>query len=86
MNFKYKLNKMLLGRNAAQLVAEINQLHSGVAIYRKDATTCINAKSLVGILSGYYKIGDIITIYVDDVEDLGRVKEILNEYGTELKS
>lgn len=48
--------------------------------------TCINAKSLVGILSGYYKIGDIITIYVDDVEDVSRVKEILNEYGTELKS
>ena len=86
MNFQYKLNKMLLGRNAAQLVAEINQLHGGVSIYRKEATTCINAKSLVGILSGYYKIGDVITIYVDDVEDMSRVKEILNEYGTELKS
>lgn len=86
MNFQYKLNQNLLGRNAAQLVAEINQLHSGVSIYRKEVTTCINAKSLVGILSGYYKIGDTITIYVDDVEDVSRVKEILNEYGTELKS
>lgn len=86
MNFQYKLNQNLLGRNAAQLVAEINQLHSSVSIYRKEATTCINAKSLVGILSGYYKIGDTITIYVDDVEDVSRVKEILNEYGTELKS
>lgn len=86
MNFQYKLNQNLLGRNAAQLVAEINQLHSGVSIYRKEATTCINAKSLVGILSGYYKIGDTITVYVDDVEDVSRVKEILNEYGTELKS
>ena len=86
MNFQYKLKQNLLGRNAAQLVAEINLLHSSVSIYRKEATTCINAKSLVGILSGYYKIGDIITIYVDDVEDVSRVKEILNEYGTELKS
>lgn len=84
MTLLYKLNKHLLGRNAAQLVFEINLLHGGVSIYRKDATTCINAKSLVGVLSGYYKIGDIITIYVDDVEDLSRVKEILNEYGTEV--
>lgn len=84
MTLSYKLNKHLLGRNAAQLVFEINLLHSGVSIYRKDATTCINAKSLVGVLSGYYKIGDIITIYVDNVEDLSRVKEILNEYGTEV--
>jgi hypothetical protein len=38
----------------------------------------------VGVLSGYYKIGDIITVYVDNVEDLSRVKEILNEYGTEV--
>jgi len=66
------------------LVFEINLLHGGVSIYRKDANTCINAKSLVGVLSGYYKIGDIITIYVDNVEDLSRVKEILNEYGTEV--
>ena len=86
MNFQYKLNQNLLGRNAAQFVAEINLLHGGVSIYRKEATTCINAKSLVGILSGYYKIGDTITVYVDDVEDVSRVKEILNEYGTELKS
>lgn len=86
MNFQYKLNQNLLGRNAAQFVAEINLLHGGVSIYRKEATTCINAKSLVGILSGYYKLGDIITVYVDDVEDVSRVKEILNEYGTELKS
>lgn len=84
MTLLYKLNKHLLGRNAAQLVFEINLLHGGVSIYRKDATTCINAKSLVGVLSGYYKIGDIITIYVDNVEDLSRVKEILNEYGTEV--
>lgn len=84
MNFQYKLNKHLLGRNAAQLVFEINSLHSGVSIYRKDATTCINAKSLVGVLSGYYKIGDIITVYVDNVEESSRVKEILNEYGTEV--
>lgn len=86
MNFQYKLNQNLLGRNAAQFVAEINLLHGGVSIYRKEATTCINAKSLVGILSGYYKLGDIITVYIDDVEDASRVKEILNEYGTELKS
>lgn len=84
MTLSYKLNKHLLGRNAAQLVFEINLLHGGVSIYRKDATTCINAKSLVGVLSGYYKIGDIITVYVDNVEDLSRVKEILNEYGTEV--
>lgn len=84
MNFQYRLNKHLLGRNAAQLIFEINQVHGGVSIYRKDATTCVNAKSLVGVLSGYYKIGDVITIYVDNDEDASRVKEILNEYGTEV--
>ena len=84
MNFQYKLNKNLLGRNAAELVFALNQLRSGVAIYRKDAISCINAKSLVGILSGYYKIGDVITLYVDNIEDLSRVKEILNEYGAEV--
>lgn len=84
MSFSYKLNKNLLGRNAAELVASLNQLHAGISIYRKEATTCINAKSLVGILSGYYVYGDIITIYIDDIEDLSRVKEILNDYGTEI--
>lgn len=84
MNFQYKLDKNLLGRNAAQLVFEMNELHTGIAIYRKEATTCINAKSLVGVLSGYYKMGDIITIYVDDVEELSRVKEIFNKYGVEI--
>lgn len=84
MNFQYKLDKNLLGRNAAQLVFEMNELHTGIAIYRKEATTCINAKSLVGVLSGYYKMGDIITIYVDDVEESSRVKEIFNKYGVEI--
>lgn len=84
MNFQYKLDKNLLGRNAAQLVFEMNELHTGIAIYRKEATTCINAKSLVGVLSGYYKMGDIITIYVDDVGESSRVKEIFNKYGVEI--
>ena len=86
MNFKYKLNKHLLGRNAAQLVSEMELLHCGVSIYRKEMPTCINAKSLVGVLTGYYKLGDIITIYVDNVEDVSRVKEIFNNYGTEVQS
>lgn len=84
MNFQYKLKQNLLGRNAAQLVASFNLLHGGIFIHRKEATTCINAKSLVGVLSGYYKLDDVITIYIDNIEELDKVKKILNEYGTEI--
>ena len=84
MKLQYKLNQHLLGRNAAQLVYSTNQLPCGVSIYRKDQTTCINAKSFVGILSGYYKGGDTITIFIDNPECSNRVKEIFNEYGVEI--
>lgn len=84
MTFSYKLNQHLLGRNAAQLVYQLKELHTSVSIQRKDSESYVNAKSLVGLLSGCYKIGDVITVFIDEVEDQSRVKELLNEYGNEL--
>lgn len=83
MNFSYKLNKNLLARNAAQLVFSLNEVNSTITLRRKDSN-CVNGKSLVGVLSGHFLYDEIVTVFIDTVEELSRVKEIFNEYGVEV--
>lgn len=83
MNFSYKLNKNLLARNAAQLVFALSEVNSTVTLRRKDSNS-VNGKSLVGVLSGHFLYDEIVTVFIDTVEELSRVKEIFNEYGVEV--
>ncbi len=44
----------------------------------------INGRSLIGVLSGHFLQGDTIKILIDNSEEMSRIKEIFNEYGTEV--
>lgn len=84
MSLSYKLNKDLLHRNAAQLVFSFNELPYSVFLYKQDIGRRINGKSLIGVLSGRFLKGEIIDIIINGAEDWSRVKEILNNFGTEV--
>lgn len=81
MKLQYKLNRDVVARTATMLNWNLNQLHSSIHIQSNDRV--INGKSLLGILSAQYKMGDVITVIFDDEKDLNKIKEIFNELGGE---
>lgn len=83
MSCSYKLRENLWNRNAANMVFELQQLPCSVFLY-KEYGRRINAKSLIGILSGRFLQGDTVMILTDDPEYMSRIKSILNLYGKEI--
>lgn len=81
MKLQYKLNRDIVARTATMLNWDLNQLHSSIHIQSNDRV--INGKSLLGILSAQYKMGDIVTVIFDDENDLDKIKKIFNELGGE---
>lgn len=81
MKLQYKLNRDVVARTATMLNWDLSQLHSSIHIQSNDRV--INGKSLLGILSAQYKMGDVITIIFDDEKDLNKIEEIFNELGGE---
>ena len=81
MKLQYKLNRDVVARTATMLNWNLNQLHSSIHIQSNDRV--INGKSLLGILSAQYKMGDVITVVFDDEKDLDKIKEVFNELGGE---
>lgn len=81
MKLQYKLNRDVVARTATMLNWNLNQLHSSIHIQSNDRV--INGKSLLGILSAQYKMGDVVTVIFDDEKDLDKIKEIFNELGGE---
>ena len=77
----------ITGRNAHKIVYSTQELKS--SIYFKKDNRCINAKSLIGLLSLGIKKNDIITVnfYADreDVidDDIQNIKKIINDIGSE---
>ena len=83
MSCSYKLNLTLWNRNAANLVFALSELPTSVFLY-KEYGRRINGKSLIGILSGRFLQGDTIIILIDNPEEMSRVREIFNNFGTEV--
>lgn len=79
----YKLNDNLLERNAANLVFSLKEINSSIFLYRENERR-VNGKSLIGILSSRFMQGETIKILIDNSEEMGRIKEIFNEVGTEV--
>lgn len=79
---KYKLNKDIIARNAAMLSWSLNQVKSCINIFNKNRV--VNGKSLVGILSGDMRKGDVIIINIDRSTDLNYIKKQFNEVGREV--
>lgn len=81
MSIQYRLKKDLTGRAATQLNYNLNGLKSSVSLIRD---VVINAKSLVGILSGGFKQGEVITVLFDRDNESEAICEYFNEVGEKL--
>jgi phosphotransferase system HPr-like phosphotransfer protein len=84
MTVSYKLDKNLIGRTAAMMNWKLGQVNSSVRIVNKEENRMINAKSLIGLLSGCFKADNIIDIVIEDERDFKKVKEILDEVGKQI--
>lgn len=84
MTITYKLNKNLTGRQANMLNWKLTQIPGSVRIINKEENRMINAKSLVGLLSGAFRADNVIDIVIDRDEDIQKVKSVLNEVGREI--
>lgn len=80
----YRLNKNLTGRQANMLNWKLTQIPGSVRIINKEENRMINAKSLIGLLSGAFRADNIIDIIIEDERDEKKVKEILNEVGMQI--
>lgn len=80
INFQCKLQQNITGRAAAQLNWAIKSLKSNVGIINKDGRM-VNAKSLVGLLSGQMKIDDLVTISFDQENEEQKIKSYFRQLG-----
>ena len=80
ITLNYKINTDLTGRAAAQLNWNLNKLSSSLYIITKEKRM-VNGKSLVGLLQGNIRKGDLVTILLDKEEDLAEAKSSLNNIG-----
>lgn len=80
ITLNYKINTDLAGRTAAQLNWNLNKLSSSLYIITKEKRM-VNGKSLVGLLQGNIRKGDLVTILLDKEEDLAKAKSSLNNIG-----
>ena len=78
MTIIYKLNKNLTGRVATQLNWELEKLEGTIQIATKD-DRFINGKSLIGLLSGGFKMDDIIEIFIEKDKDVELVRSSFKE-------
>ena len=80
INFQLILNKNITGRAAAQLNWALSSLKSSIRIINKEGRM-VNATSLVGLLSGQIREGDLITISFDQEDEEQRIKFYFRELG-----
>lgn len=78
MILNYRLNKHLLARAAAELVWKLQQIDCSINII---SDRMLNAKSLVGVLSGNLRYGTEIKVSFDKEEFLNEIKEAFDEVG-----
>lgn len=78
MSITYRLKRDIVSRIAANLVFDISEAKS-VHIIKDER--CFNGKSLIGILSNRLRFNDIITIEVEQFEDMEIIKQAFKEIG-----
>lgn len=81
MILKYKLNKDLCGRAAAQLNWNLNSLCSEIHL---KGERIVNGKSLIGILAAQFYNGEEIEIIFDQSYKTDKIREYFNEVGREI--
>lgn len=78
MSITYRLKRDIVSRIAANLVFGLSEAKS-VHIIKDER--CFNGKSLIGILSNRLRFNDIITIKVEEAEDIEIIKEAFEGLG-----
>lgn len=82
MKITYKIKDDLVARAAAQLNSELCRLEGHIYIITD--SKLINAKSVIGILSGGIRKNDVVTFEFLNEQEVDKAKIILNEYGVYL--
>lgn len=83
MKIKYLLNEDIIARAATQLNFEITKISAPVYIEKEERL--INAKSIIGLLSGDFRKGETITIdFSDEEKDAEKIREIFDTIGREI--
>lgn len=78
MSITYRLKRDIVSRTAANLVFGISEAKS---VYIIKNERCFNGKSLIGILSNSLRFNDIITVKIEEAEDIEIIKEAFNGLG-----
>jgi phosphotransferase system HPr-like phosphotransfer protein len=78
MEIKYRLLKDIVARTATGLSFDLT---NAKAVFFIKEDRCINGKSLLGILSGQFRMGDIITVKGEVEKDMEIIKEAFNTIG-----
>ena len=78
MKIKFKLKVDIVARIAANLAFELSKTRE--AFILKDES-CLNGKSLIGILSSKLRQGDIITIKGENENDINIIKKAFEDLG-----
>ena len=82
MTLTYRLDRDIVARTAAQLNWNLKQIPSSIRIIHGDRI--VNGKSLIGIMSANMRFDDTISVIIDDIEDMDKVKEFFDEVGGEI--
>ena len=82
MKLHYKLKQDIVARIASNLAWELGQMKSSVRISCEKRD--INGKSLVGLLTGYFRFGEEITVTFDEEKYLEQIKDLFKEIGDEI--
>lgn len=83
MKIQYTLNNDIVARAATQLNWEINKIDGTFYIIKNERM--INAKSIIGLLSGNFHKGDTITIEFESEDNADKIKEIFSQVGDFVK-
>ncbi len=82
MKIKYKFNVNVLGKTATLISQQLKEVDK-CSIYIDTKHRYINAKSIIGLLSGDIKEGDIVDVHIDDHSMVNKVMSILEKFGGE---
>lgn len=82
ITLKYLLTKDIISREAVMLNWNLNNITSPIKILNNKRI--VNAKSLIGLLTGNLKYGNIISVIVEDNNDVKKIREYFDEVGREI--
>ena len=78
----YKLTKDIIARTANQLNWNLQKIPCSIEIINQEGRK-VNAKSLIGLLSGQFRKDNEVKVVIGDITKMPEVKSCLSEVGRE---